>query len=69
MTFPQLPFFRSPHAHNHWVLASEAVLDGAALLITACDVRRQSSDRQRWARLAPVGAGTPACGAARWIGS
>ena len=41
-TFPQLTFFRSPRAHNHWVLASEAVLDGAALLITACDVPRQS---------------------------
>ncbi|MGN6167735.1 MAG: hypothetical protein ACTHQQ_06140 [Solirubrobacteraceae bacterium] len=41
-TFPQLSFFRSPHASNHWVLASEAVLDGAALLITACDVPRQS---------------------------
>lgn len=41
-TFPQLSFFRSPHARNHWVLASEAVLDGAALLITACDVPRQS---------------------------
>ena len=27
---------------NHWVLASEAVLDGAALLTTACDVPRQS---------------------------
>lgn len=41
-TFPQLPFFRSPHSHNHWVLASEAVLDGSALFITACDVPRQS---------------------------
>lgn len=41
-TFPQLPFFRSPHAHNHWVLASEAVLDGSALFMTACDVPRQS---------------------------
>jgi hypothetical protein len=41
-TFPDLSFFRSPHASNHWVLASEAVLDGAALLITACDVPRQS---------------------------
>jgi hypothetical protein len=41
-TFPQLSFFRSPRAGNHWVLASEAVLDGAALLITACDVPRQS---------------------------
>jgi hypothetical protein len=41
-SFPQLSFFRSPRSHNHWVLASEAVLDGAALLITTCDVPRQS---------------------------
>ena len=41
-TFPQLTFFRSPHPQNHWVLAAEAVLDGAALLMTACDVPRQS---------------------------
>jgi hypothetical protein len=41
-TFPQLSFFRSPHPGNHWVLASEAVLDGAALVITACDIPRQS---------------------------
>jgi hypothetical protein len=41
-TFPQLTWFRSPRASNHWVLASEAVLDGAALLATACDVPRQS---------------------------
>ncbi|HTU84008.1 MAG TPA: hypothetical protein VMF57_00465 [Solirubrobacteraceae bacterium] len=41
-TFPQLAFFRSPHSKNHWVLASEAVLDGAALIVTACDVPRQS---------------------------
>ncbi len=41
-TFPQLSFFRSPHSGNHWVLASEAVLDGAALVTTACDVPRQS---------------------------
>ena len=41
-TFPNLSFFRSPRARNHWVLASEAVLDGAALLITACGVPRQS---------------------------
>jgi hypothetical protein len=41
-TFPQLGFFRSPHANNHWVLASEAVLDGAALLLSTCDVPRQS---------------------------
>ncbi|HTU94531.1 MAG TPA: hypothetical protein VMF14_01750 [Solirubrobacteraceae bacterium] len=41
-TFPQLAFFRSPHPHNHWVSASEAVLDGAALFIAACDVPRQS---------------------------
>ncbi len=41
-TFPQLAFFRSPHPHNHWVLAAEAVLDGAALMLTVCDVPRQS---------------------------
>jgi hypothetical protein len=41
-TFPQLSFFRSPHSGNHWVLASEAVLDGAALVITACDIPRQA---------------------------
>src|SRR6201995_970319 len=41
-TFPQLAFFRSPHPQNHWVLASEAVLDGAALFIAVCDVPRQS---------------------------
>jgi hypothetical protein len=41
-TFPQLSFFRSPHAKNHWVLSAEAVLDGAALLMYACDVPRQS---------------------------
>jgi hypothetical protein len=42
IAFPNLSFFRSPRARNHWVLASEAVLDGAALLITACAVPRQS---------------------------
>jgi hypothetical protein len=41
-TFPQLVFFRSPHPENHWVLSAETVLDGAALLMTACDVPRQS---------------------------
>ncbi|HTX11390.1 MAG TPA: hypothetical protein VME22_22405 [Solirubrobacteraceae bacterium] len=41
-SFPQLPFFRSPRPNNHWVLASETVLDGAALLITACDGPRNS---------------------------
>ncbi len=41
-TFPQLAFFRSPHPHNHWVLSAEAVLDGAGLLLTVCDVPRQS---------------------------
>jgi len=41
-TFPQLVFFRSPHPRNHWVLSAECVLDGAALLMTACDVPRQS---------------------------
>jgi hypothetical protein len=41
-TFPQLSFFRSPHPENHWVLSAEAVLDGAALLMSTCDVPRQS---------------------------
>lgn len=41
-TFPQLGFFRSPHPRNHWVLAGEAVLDGAALLISTCEVSLQS---------------------------
>lgn len=41
-TFPQLGFFRSPHPDSHWVLAAEAVLDGAALFETVCDVPRQS---------------------------
>jgi hypothetical protein len=41
-TFPQLPFFRSPRPNNHWVLASETVLDGAALVTTAVDGPRQS---------------------------
>jgi hypothetical protein len=41
-TFPQLSFFRSPHPRNHWVLSAEAVLDGAALFMTTCDVPRQS---------------------------
>jgi hypothetical protein len=41
-TFPLLGFFRSPHPRNHWVLAAEAVLDGAVLFMTTCDVPRQS---------------------------
>jgi hypothetical protein len=41
-TFPQLSFFRSPHGRNHWVLAAETVLDGASLLLSACDVPRRS---------------------------
>jgi hypothetical protein len=41
-TFPQLGFFRSPNPRNHWVLAAEAVLDGAALFMTTCDVTQQS---------------------------
>ena len=41
-TFPQLGFFRSSSPRNHWVLAAEAVLDGAVLLGAACDVERQS---------------------------
>jgi hypothetical protein len=41
-TFPQLPFFRSPHPDSHWVLAAETVLDAASLLRTVCNVPRQS---------------------------
>ena len=41
-TFPQLGFYRSPHPDNHWVLAAEAVLDAIVLLLTICDVPRQS---------------------------
>jgi hypothetical protein len=41
-TFPLLGFFRSSHPNNHWVLATEAVLDGASLILTTCDVPRQS---------------------------
>jgi hypothetical protein len=38
VTFPNLSFFRSPRPQNHWVLAAEAVLDGAALFIAVCDL-------------------------------
>lgn len=41
-TFPQLGFYRSPHPRNHWVLSAEAVLDGAALFMTTCDVADRS---------------------------
>jgi hypothetical protein len=41
-SFPLLGFFRSSHPNNHWVLATEAVLDGASLVVTACEVPRQS---------------------------
>ena len=41
-TFPQLGFYRSPNPRNHWVLSAEAVLDGAALFISTCDVPRKS---------------------------
>jgi hypothetical protein len=41
-SFPQLPFFRSPKPHNHWVLAAEAVLDGCGLFNTCCDTPRQA---------------------------
>ena len=41
-SFPLLGFFRSSHPANHWVLAAEAVLDGASLVDTTCDVPRQS---------------------------
>ena len=40
-SIPQLSFFRSSHPRNHWVLATEAVLDGAVLAQTACEVERQ----------------------------
>lgn len=42
-SFPLLGFFRSSHPRNHWVLATEAVLDGATLMLSACDVPHQSS--------------------------
>jgi hypothetical protein len=41
-TFPQLSFFRSPRPQNHWILATEAVLDGAVLFMTVCDVAPES---------------------------
>jgi hypothetical protein len=41
-TFPQLGFYRSPNPRNHWVLSAEAVLDGAALFMTTCDVTDRS---------------------------
>lgn len=41
-SLPPLGFFRSPHARNHWVLAAESALDGAALFITACDAPSQA---------------------------
>lgn len=41
-TFPQLGFYRSPNPRNHWVLSAEAVLDGAALFMTTCDVDEKS---------------------------
>jgi hypothetical protein len=44
-SFPQLSFFRSPHPRNHWVLSAEAVLDGAALLNTACDLELEYRSR------------------------
>lgn len=44
-SFPQLGFFRSPHPRNHWVLSAEAVLDGAALLNTACDLEEDYRSR------------------------
>ena len=44
-SFPLLGFFRSSHPNNHWVLATEAVLDGASLMLSACDVPRQSRSK------------------------
>src|SRR3954447_1310742 len=32
-----LPFFRSPQPHRHWIIASGAVLDGAALHLSVVD--------------------------------
>ena len=40
-SIPQLGFFRSTHPENHWVLATEAILDAAALIQSACDVERE----------------------------
>ncbi|HWD73626.1 MAG TPA: hypothetical protein VG371_00720 [Solirubrobacteraceae bacterium] len=48
-TFPQLGFFRSPHPRNHWVLAAEAVLDGAALKpLIAVLGRMTDAPRSEW---------------------
>jgi hypothetical protein len=41
-TFPQLGFFRSPHAESHWVLAAEAVLDAVSLVLTTLDLSPRS---------------------------
>jgi hypothetical protein len=44
-SFPQLSFFRSPHPQNHWILSAEAVLDGAALLSTTCELQGEYRSR------------------------
>ena len=40
-TFGPLSFFRSPKPEHHWVTASGAVLDSAALLLSTLDVPRE----------------------------
>lgn len=40
-TFGPLNFFRSPKPHRSWVTASAAVLDSAALVLSALDIARE----------------------------
>jgi hypothetical protein len=40
---PALVFFRSPHPQNSWVVAAGAVLDAAALSLSALDIPRSAS--------------------------
>lgn len=40
---PALVFFRSPHPQNSWVVAAGAVLDAAALSLSAVDIPRSTS--------------------------
>ena len=37
-----LPFFRSPQPHRSWVVAAGAILDGAALVLSAIDIPRDT---------------------------
>ncbi|HET9249768.1 MAG TPA: hypothetical protein VFP13_07515 [Actinomycetota bacterium] len=39
-SYPALAFFRSSHPDNSWVTAAGAVLDGAALVLSSVEVRR-----------------------------